>query len=314
VALDRRDDAIRDVHDLEQSTGVPVLAQLIDDTARDRPRATLAALQDMNGAEADAYRTLATKLWAPATGRGSRSILLIRPGGRDAGLAPLNLAATFATQGLRVALVGSRPSMHNAAVLLGETPLPGDRDPYHSVLERLISIRNVIGLHLLSLGEEVTLGALLRNPGFSGFDELMTLVDVIVLDGVNLHLASTTLTFGRLADAAIVLGEERRAKHTDLHVAVRELHQVGTSVLGSVLVRRPRRAILPLRGRRRSAPAVKWQQGPSRDSFSASRQRLGPQVASAERPNDEEQVPSAQAAAPPSRWMRESRESKPSSM
>jgi capsular polysaccharide biosynthesis protein len=247
VALDRRDDGIHNADDLEQSAGVPVLTTLRGDSFRRRPSPRgVAALDDVYGVEADAFRTLAMKLGAPATGRGARSIVLVCPGGRNARLAPANLAVTFARQGLDVALIGAEWGMSWTAGRLG-APTAGDAQP---------SIANV---QLRSLGDETSLDATLRHLAPHGLDDLIHEVDVLVIDAVNLQLSSSTLSLGRLADAALVLGEERTTRHADVRRAVRDLAQVGTTVVGAVLVRRRRRFLtrwFVRRTRRRSTTAA----------------------------------------------------------
>ena len=257
VALDRHDDGIYSAEDLERSAGVPVLARLQGDTfgRRSRPAADIAAIDDVHGPEADAFRILATKLWQPATGRGARSILVVlSPGGRNARLAPLNLAVTFARQGVEVALAAATPRIAADAVLLGEAASADSvaLGPMRSLLD----VRAVDRLHLLSLGDEVLLDATLRDPTALGLDDVLAQVDLIILDGVNLGLPSSMLVLCRLADAALVLGEQRTTRHADVQRAVRELAQVGTTVLGAVYVRRRRFRFPAKRGAAQAAVAV----------------------------------------------------------
>ena len=241
VALDRRDDGIHGVDDLERSAGVPVLATLQGDSFR-RGSATrgFAAVDDVYGTEADAFRTLAAKLRGPATGRGARSIVLVCPGGRNARLAPANLAVTLARQGLDVALIAADGAMARTTELLAALARAGaESELRHRDGSRRVPA--VDRVHLLSLGDELLLDATLRDPDALGLDAVMEKADIMVVDAVNLQLPSSTLTLGRLADAALVLGEERKSRHTDVRRAVRDLAQVGTPVVGATYVRRRRR-------------------------------------------------------------------------
>lgn len=238
IVRDRRDDRVHGPGDLEHSVGAPVLATVPSSATSSRARqAPLASRprDTVNPAEVDAYRAIATKLRTSVTGKGARSFLVLRGGAVKEELAAVNLAATFARQGLTAALVGTDTSLRHAQVLL---------DPGSPLVTRdggLTPVPQFAGLRLLSLGDEGELDATLRE-GSSLIEDILSEVDVVLLDGVNLDLASSSLTLGRLTHAAVVVAVDGQTTHAELGRTVRELAQVGTSPLGGVLFVRRRRA------------------------------------------------------------------------
>jgi hypothetical protein len=239
VIRDRRDDKLHGAADLEHSIGAPTLAVVPSTaTANGSARAPLASLSltEVSPAEADAYRTVATKLATPVTGMGARVFLVLRGGASREELAPVNLAATFARQGLATVLVGTDAALRHTRELLGpgeaETPPAGD----------LAEVADVDGLRLYSLGDELRLDAALRT-GQQLVDKLLTEHDIVLLDAVNLELPSSSLTLGRLTRAAVVVAIDGKTSHADVSGAVRELAQVGASPIGGVLFARRGRRI-----------------------------------------------------------------------
>jgi len=228
VLRDRRDDRVRDADELEHNLGAPVIVESTVSEAGGRPAATTAA----RSAEADAYRTLGTTVTAHAPG--GRIVLLCGTGADDASLAPLNLAATFAMQGLRAVLAGPQQAVQPALDLLGGT---GQSGAWGIRLADQLATTDLPGLRVLSLGDEVSLGATLRahDDSLAG---ILDTADVIVLDGVNVELASSSVRLGQIADEAVVVAYRNRSTHTGIERLSRQLAQVGVPVLGGVLLSR----------------------------------------------------------------------------
>ena len=160
LVRDLRDDRVRGKADLEPSLGAPVIAEAVsaEVTAKAWPR-TLVTLAAPRGHEADAYRTVATTVSADAAE--SQIVMLCSTGREGRSLAPMNLAATYALQGLRTVLAGPRAALEPVTGLLGIAELataPTDR-----LAEQLIASDTVPGLFVLPLGDEVTIGATLRG-------------------------------------------------------------------------------------------------------------------------------------------------------
>lgn len=242
LTRDLRDDRVRGKADLEASLGAPVLAEAssAEVTAKAWPR-SLVSITAPRSAEADAYRTVTTTVSADATE--SRIVMLCSTGRENRSLAPMNVAASYAQQGLRTVLAGPRHALEPGRQLLAVGELAGQ--PSERLADQLTASDTVPGLSLLNLGDEVRLGATLRGNG-EQFEDLLTEADVIVLDGVNIELPSTSLRLAQLADEVVVLVYASRTTHLDLERLAQHLAQVRASISGAILLNRPRR----LRSRR----------------------------------------------------------------
>jgi capsular polysaccharide biosynthesis protein len=234
VARDRRDDRVHDAAELEHSLGAPVIAESAS-AESGSGIGQLAAIDAPRDAEADAYRAVATTLTSRLGG--SRVVLLCGTGQDGFSLAPLNLAATFAMQGLQTVLAGPRRTLEPATGLLDIQSLPGS--PRTRLADQLTPSATLPTLSVLSLGDEVSLGATLRANG-DQLDDVLARAEVIVLDGVNMELPSTCLRLGQLADEAVVVAYRNRSTHAGIERLVRQLGQVNTDVLGGILLTRRR--------------------------------------------------------------------------
>ena len=180
--------------------------------------------------------------------------MLCSTGREGRSLAPMNLAATYALQGLRTVLAGPHAALAPAMELLGITELPvleaGQLPP------KLIPSGAVPDLSVLDLGDEVSLGATLRDNGML-LEDVLAEADVVVLDGVNIELPSTSLRLGQLADEVVVLVYPNRTTHHDLEALAQHLAQVRSDISGAILLSRQPWHRQPLRRRnRRSAKPV----------------------------------------------------------
>ncbi|HEX8081024.1 MAG TPA: Wzz/FepE/Etk N-terminal domain-containing protein [Jatrophihabitans sp.] len=245
VVRDRRDDRVRASADLEQSLGAPVIAEFVADEGGSRLPESLAATAATRSPEADAYRTVTTAATSHSTG--SRVVLLCGTGQEGLSLAPMNLAATFATQGLRTVLAGPEHAVQPAVELLEVQDAPSW--PGARLADRLAPSTQLSNLLVLSLGDEVSLGSTLRANG-DNLSEILAKVDIIVLDGVNIELPSTSLRLGQIADEAVVVAYKGHSTHVEIERLARQLAQVSVTVLGGILL--SRRSSL-LGGRRRLA-------------------------------------------------------------
>ena len=239
VIRDLRDDRIRGKADLEHSLGAPVIAEAssAEVTAKGWPR-SLVAVTDPRGAEADAYRTVTTTADADEC----RIVMLCSTGRERHSLAPMNLAASYAQQGLRTVLAGPVGGLDRATELLGVQELLSaeSAEPADRLVERLVDSETVPNLSLLNLGDEVRLGATLRGNG-DQFADVLAEADVIVLDGVNIELPSTSLRLGQLADEVVVLVYANRTTHLVLVQLAQHLAEVRASISGAILLsRQPR--------------------------------------------------------------------------
>ncbi|QWZ08382.1 hypothetical protein KRR39_00395 [Nocardioides panacis] len=241
--LDQRDDIVHDAATAEEVLGAPVLAE----TSTTGSPGTFAPLAAPEGVEADAYRTVATTVAPETTSR--QVVLVCGAGAATHEAAASNLAITFAAQGLRTVLAGTRAAMDSVADVLGVGPAPGGGGSLIS-RPKAVSAAPVAHLTLLSLGDEISLGATLRAHGDNLADVLST-ADVVVLDCVNITFTSALLRLGNIADEAVIIIQRNQTSSTELERVAHHLAQVGTTVLGSILLSSP-----PRRRGRRSSPAT----------------------------------------------------------
>lgn len=232
VARDRRDDRVRDSDDLEHSLGAAVIAES-PSAETGAQSGTLAVVSAAASAEADAYRTVTATVTSDSAE--SRIVLLCGSGHDGRSLAPLNLAATFALQGLTTVIAGPGQAVEPARELLKVQQVPAASGT--RLADQLAPSARVPGLFVLSLGDEVSLGATLRANNDT-FEDLLTRVDMIVLDAVNIELPSTSLQLGQLADEAIVVAYKNRSTHSEIERLARHLAQVRATVLGGILLSR----------------------------------------------------------------------------
>jgi capsular polysaccharide biosynthesis protein len=232
VLRDRRDDRVRNSAELEHSLGAPVIVESTVSEGGSRPGPP-AAVAAPRSAEADAYRTLATAVASHSAG--SRTVVLCGTGQDGVSLAPLNLAATFAMQGLQTVIIVPDPAIEPASELLGVQGIPATSDAGLAGL--LAPSDQLPALRVLSLGDEVSLGAALRANDDS-LDEIRNTVDIMVLDGVNVELPSTAIRLGQIADQVVVVAYRNRSTHSEIERLARQLAQVGVTVVGGVLLSR----------------------------------------------------------------------------
>lgn len=260
VLRDRRDDRVRNAAELEHSLGYPVLAESASAESGSRV-GQLAAIDANRGAEADAYRTVTTTVTADSAG--SRIVLLCGAGLDGLSMAPLNLAATFAMQGLQTVIAGPRNAVEPALDLLDVQSLPPPAQGSR-LAGQLAPSATLPLLSVLSLGDEVSLGAALRANG-DRLDDVLARADIIVLDGVNIELPSTSLRLAQLADEAVVVAYRNRSTHAGIERLARQLAQVNTTVLGGILLTR-RSGLRARFGRRRAAAAARRPAASHRES------------------------------------------------
>jgi capsular polysaccharide biosynthesis protein len=279
VVRDRRDDRVRGSADLEQSLGAPVIAEAVSAEARSKAKVgaeALAAFTAERSAEADAYRTITTTVTSDSAD--SRIVLLCGTGHSGPSLAPLNLAVTFATQGLKTVIAGPATAVAPAGQLL-DVQLDAASGGSARLADQLAQSAKLANLYVLSLGDEVRLGATLRANG-DNLDDVLTKVDMIVLDGINIELPSTSLRLGQIADEAVVVAYRNRSTHLDVERLARHLAQVRATVLGGLLLTR-KTGRAARRGTSSAAPSVSAPSAsiPSASSPSAGRDRAAVQPA-----------------------------------
>lgn len=237
VVRDRKDDRIREATQLERSLDAPTIA-VSETSAEVTSPVVPAAIAARRSDEADAYRSLAAAL----TSRPPRGqvVVLCSTGSEGFSLAPLNLACTFALQGMRTVLAGPHHALEPA---LAPLEVPRLTTAVDAGLRGRLTPTRLPSLRLLPLGDEVPLddelppvAALRQNV--DKLAELVGEADTVVVDGINVELPSTSTQLAVLADAAVVVAYAGRTTHTEVERLIRQLAQGGTSVAAGVLVNR----------------------------------------------------------------------------
>jgi capsular polysaccharide biosynthesis protein len=232
-----RDTRVRDAAHIEQSFIVPVLESIPEQIYSAGEPTALGALDDLGGSEADAYRSLAAKLTVGAR-PSCRRLLLVGAKDLENATTPVSLAVTLAAQGQRVLLFGSPEAMTNDCRLVNpdyavaEVAAAGGRRAHRGVQELLRAGR----LSVVSFGDELSLVATLRNQGDDELALMLKEVDILLIDAINVELASTALNLARLAHEALVVVRAGETHIPDVDKSLHELRQVALPVQGIVLL------------------------------------------------------------------------------
>lgn len=239
VSRARKDTRLPGPESLDALPSIPMLSLVpVRETKPGQPP-SLAPLFDQGGPEADAYRILALKLTADLPGA-ARNVLFVEADQADAGMAPFSMALTLAAQGKRTILLASPRATSRACSLLDIDP--SDADVRNDGLHECGTIGR---LHLVSFGDEVALDATI-----SCFQEFLSELrdgGMLIVDGINVELPSSTLTLTRLVDLAVVWTRENRTHLPVVEERVHELRQLGVRQVGTVLTR----SCLPRNGSKR---------------------------------------------------------------
>lgn len=225
-----RDTRVHDARTVEERFSLPVLASVPVQTARRGASAGLGVLTDLGGREADAYRSLAAKLTSGVR-QSCRRLLIVAAGDPHTTTTPISMAVALAAQGQRVLLLGSREAMTNACRLV--SPDDAIADPSHEGLQELLRIG---GLRMMSFGDEVALDVAVRRQGNDELGSLLKDTDILLIDSLNIELASTPLTLAKLADAALVVLDAGETDTHDVHATLHELRQVELPVHGFIFL------------------------------------------------------------------------------
>jgi succinoglycan biosynthesis transport protein ExoP len=233
-----RNARVRDAGDIEERFTVPVLESIPErKSSRKRPTA-FGVLNDIDGQEADAYRSLAAKMTV-GTAPSCRRLLLVATSDLHAASTPVSLAVTLAAQGQRVLLLGSQEAMTSACRLV--SPDFADAGAATGGVQELL---HKGGLRVLSFGDELSLLATLRSQGEFTLSSTLKEIDILLIDAMNVELASTSLALARLADEALVVVRAGETHVADIRTCLHDLRQVMLPVQGVVFLE-PTRARLP---------------------------------------------------------------------
>lgn len=259
LALDRLNTAVSRREEVEAAMHVPVVAVIpqLGDPQRPRrplpgrrllgrrrepePSEALVAVTDVQSAGSQAYRKLRTHLIFSQQGAPIRTLLVTSPSAAEGKTTvSANLAAAFAQQGMRVAVVDAdlrRARLHGlygvartpglTEVLLGEVPV--DRALRPSTL--------VEGLSILAAGRLVPhVSELLGGAGMGRLmRELGERFDLVVVDTPPVLAAADAEILGAQSDALLMVVRAGQTERQSARYAAEQLRGVGARIVGAVL-------------------------------------------------------------------------------
>jgi succinoglycan biosynthesis transport protein ExoP len=233
-ALSKR---IRSTDELAQITGIPALGPV---DARDRDgEARSAQLIDWRTPEAEGFRRLRVQIEAhdPAP-----QVLLAASAsaGNSAALVGVDLAVAFSEAGRKTALVLSSAETASATAALG---LDDDACGLAEVLTGAASFDETLhstersNLFVVPSGKS-HVEPMLSSPAMSGFlDDLRKNFDRIMIATAPVNASSAASVISAIADATLLVVNERSAGRRNVEKAVSELKAARAYLLGAVLVR-----------------------------------------------------------------------------
>jgi capsular polysaccharide biosynthesis protein len=235
-AVDRRDDRIHTVRELDRVNGLPVLYSV--DARRLSPPGAVAPARSAAG---QGYAELAR---AVAAGLGAKDrVLLVAAGspGPAAGVVAANLAAALARVRADVILVCADPRDTMTPALLGVGAARGLAEVLGgtaTVAEVTRQAADVSRLEVISPGRDPA-----AAPGQVRHDVTERLVDglrrdarYVIICGLASGDGADTFGLAEFADAALVVLELERTRRPELAACLRRLDRVQTPVLGAALL------------------------------------------------------------------------------
>ncbi len=245
LVRDARDDRVRDEAGVEASLGTAVVTVVVRSTSAEGHGAGAACrpvpLAQPRGEEADAYRSVATLV-----ARSPTRCRVVMVGGQAAesySPTPMNLAVTYAVQGVRTVLAAPRAALQPSMDVLD---VPGslfeDADRFPG---RLIRSDAVSELSLLDLGDEAALGATLNDPDL--LTDVLAEFEIAVLDGVNIALPSARVRLSHVADQVLVVVRAQHDTQRGLRSLAQQLTLGGAQIAGTMLLQPVPRRLLTRR-------------------------------------------------------------------
>jgi capsular exopolysaccharide synthesis family protein len=239
------DSRVRGPDDLGRAAkGLPVLASIAPTPGwRDISATHVVSLEDPSAAATEAYRALRTSLQFLAIDRSLKTIQITSPwSGEGKTTTVVNLAVAMAGAGHRVVVVDCdlhRPRIAEffglparvgfTSVLLGDTPLSSALQP----------VPRVPGLFVLPAGLAPPNPSELLSGRRTGeiLARLAAEADFVLVDSPPVLLVSDAAVIATRVDGTVLVANESSTKRSQVHRALQILHQVGSSVIGTVLNR-----------------------------------------------------------------------------
>ena len=250
LLLDRLDSSIRTVDEAERVLGLPVLAAVPEADISKVPKGGTCMTDDPGSAQAESFRTLRASLSLLGPEEHRRLILVtssIPSEGKT--FTSMNLAASFATQGLRTLLIDAdlrRPAL-SATLLERDIRKGEDFRGLTDILSNLCPVREAIrstsieNLSLIPSGRRAPNPAeLLSQAGMADLlKQLFLIFDRVVIDSAPINAVSDTLSIAPLADLVCLVLRFGKTPRRAILRALTLLKKSGSRMAGSVMNRMP---------------------------------------------------------------------------
>jgi Mrp family chromosome partitioning ATPase len=234
---DRYSGRLKSVSDVEAATGLPVLERIPTLQLNSADRIAVTASQPVEGLEA--YGHLAAGLMSMMQASKARCLMVTSPN-RKAGRTTIavNLAASFAADGLRVAVIAADSRGGRVDQLLGLQPEPGLTEVLAGScsLDSTLQPSGVERLSVLAAGAPSGRGVIGYNIDELArlLDRLTRQVDVVVVEAPPVLGSLEAVLLAQEVDLVLVTVDIRRGLRSDASIAVAYLEHVEDRLVGCV--------------------------------------------------------------------------------
>lgn len=232
------DDRVRSRADLEEVTGIPVLAVILKEPGLGLRKASLVTRDSPRSPAAEGYRRLRASVLLASAQRGVKTLMVVGPESSESKTAA-NLALALAYINKRVVLVSAdlrRPQIHqfftldNATGL--STVLAGDAELWGEIKDPLEK-----NLRVLSSGPPVSRpGELVQSDEMRDvLFQLREVADFVIVDTAPVMAAADAATLSPAVDGILLVARCGTTKRASFGQAHEHLQQLGAPLLGAVL-------------------------------------------------------------------------------
>lgn len=234
---DRYSDRLRTATDVEEATGLPVLATIPPIGTGDRNKSAIA--DDRFDEATTVYRRLAAELAFDLNESGANCLLItspVRRAGRTT--TAVNLAARFAANGMTVVLVSADARGRRVDQRLGLSPQPGLMEVLggSSSLEEALQPSGRSRLRVLAAGTPSERGAVRYSLDDLArlLDQLARTVDLVVVEAPPVFGGVETLLLAQEVDLVLLAVDVRHGRRSDAATAVSYLGHVQDKLVGAI--------------------------------------------------------------------------------